>query len=175
MNPPREPTSDGALLERLQDTLAALQRQHEQLDAAFAAWSGTEGAARFATAFTSADPTERNEAEVLHVNFERCHQLTMDLISNGGKLGERLDRLPKPAEGSDRLEVLRAERIVTANDETLLRDHTTIRNESQHAYIRTSADTIYGAALRQLTEGPALAVRLGAFVKELEDQLSADR
>jgi hypothetical protein len=43
MNPPRPPSSDADLRERLNGTFVALRRQFEQLDLAFEPWQGEDG------------------------------------------------------------------------------------------------------------------------------------
>jgi hypothetical protein len=107
----------------------------------------------------------------VHANFERCHQLTRDIIELGAKLAERAGRLHKPdsGRGEDRIPRLRQIGVITAGDEELMRNHTAVRDESQHAYVHTAPASIYQAAQRQLGDGRKLAGRLGAWTKELED------
>lgn len=167
MTPPRPPTSDADLLERLDQTFVQLHRQHEQLELALEPWQGGEGRRAFHAAYESDDPVDRNRAELVHANFERYHQLTRDIIELAGKLAERRRRLPTPAKGQDRTDALLQQGLITRADETLLRQHTIVRNESQHAYVQTAASQVYEAAQRQIKDGRTLVGRLAAFVETL--------
>jgi uncharacterized protein YutE (UPF0331/DUF86 family) len=170
MNPPRPPSTDPDLRERLDRTFVGLRRQFEQLELAFEPWRGEEGHWAFNAAFASADPAERNRTELVHANFERCHQLIRDSIELAGKLGERAEMLPKPSgKSEDRIRVMAREGILTAGDETLMREHVSVRNESQHAYVETAAKQVYEAAEAQLKHGPALVARIVKFAERLED------
>jgi hypothetical protein len=173
MNPPRPPSSDADLHERLDRTFVALRRQFEQLELAMESWQGDDGHWAFVEAFASDDPAERNRTELVHANFERCHQLIHDSIELAAKLAERADRLPKPSgKGEDRISVMAGEGILTAADENLMREHVTVRNESQHAYVATAANEVYEAAQAQLKHGPSLVGRIVKFADRLSD---ADR
>ena len=167
MTPPRPPSSDDDLRERLDRTFVALRRQFEQLELAFDPWRGEDGHWAFNAAYDSDDPEERNRAELVHANFERCHHLTRDSIELSAKLAERVERLPTPDKNEDRIAVMVGEGVLTAGDETLLRDQVMVRNESQHAYVQTAADQIYEAAERQLAHGRALVGRVAKFAEEL--------
>jgi len=167
VTPPRPPASDADLLERLDQTFVQLHRQHEQLELALEPWQGEKGRRAFHAAYESDDPAARNRAELVHANFERHHQLTRDIIEVAGKLAERRERLPKPATGEDRIHVLLQEGLITRADEALLRQHTIVRNESQHAYVQTAASQVYEAAERQINDGRTLVGRLAAFVETL--------
>lgn len=167
MTPPRSPSSDSDLRERLDRTFVALRRQFEQLELAFEPWRGDHGHSEFNATYDSDDPEERNRAELLHANFERCHQLTRDSIELVAKLAERVERLPKPDNKEDRISVMVREGVLTAGDETLMRDQIIVRNESQHAYVQAAADQIYEAAERQLALGRALVGRVATFAEQL--------
>lgn len=168
MTPARPPSSDSDLRERLDRTFVALRRQFEQLELAFEPWRGEDGHWDFNAAYDSDDPAERNRAELVHANFERCHQLTRDSIELAAKLAERADRLPKPTgNNEDRITVMAREGVLTAGDETLMREQVIVRNESQHAYVQTAANQIYEAAERQLPHGRALVGRVATFAEQL--------
>ncbi len=167
MTPPRQSASDADLLARLDRTFVALQRQHEQLELALEPWRSDRGHRAFTAAYDSDDPAERNRAELVHANFERYHQLTRDVIELSGKLAERAGRLPKPGNSRDRVDVLLQEGIITRGDESSLRQHATVRNDSQHAYVETGAKHVYEAAQRQLEEGRRLVGRLATFVEAM--------
>jgi hypothetical protein len=173
MNPPRPPSSAADLQERLDRTFVALRRQFEQLELAFEPWHGDDGHWDFVEAFASDDPAERNRTELLHANFERCHQLTRDAIELAGKLAERADLLPKPTgNAEDRISVMAREGILTRADEQLMREHVAVRNESQHAYVETAANWVYEAAAAQLEHGLALVGRIVKFAESLPDRNS---
>jgi uncharacterized protein YutE (UPF0331/DUF86 family) len=167
MNPSREPSSDDDLSERLDLIFVQLQRQYEQLEAAFEPWRGEPGHWDFNAAFDSDDPRERNRAELVHANFERCHQLVRDVIELGAKLAERLGQIEKPPKGHDRISALAAAKVITAADESYLREQTIIRNDSQHMYVETVANQVYEAAERQLDHGRKLIGRLARWADSL--------
>ena len=167
MTPRRPQSSDDDLRERLDRTFVALRRQFEQLELAFEPWRGKSGYREFNAAYDSADPEERNRAELVPANFERCHHLTRDSIDLAAKLAERAARLPRPGENEDRIAVMVGEGVLTAGDETLLRERVIVRNESQHAYVQTAANQIYEAAERQLAHGRALVGRVARFAEQL--------
>lgn len=168
MNPPRPTSSDADLHERLDRTFVALRRQFEQLELAFEPWRGDDGHWAFNAAYASDDPAERNRTELVHANFERCHQLMRDSIELAAKLGERAKVLPKPAgKTENRISVMAREGILTAADEALMHEHMTVRNESQHAYVETAGNQVYEAAQAQLKHGPALVARIVKFADRL--------
>lgn len=167
MTPSRPPSSDDDLRERLDRTFVALRRQFEQLELAFEPWRGSSGYREFNAAYDSDDPEERNRAELVHANFERCHHLTRDSIELAAKLAERVERLPKPGDNEDRIAVMVGEGVLTAGDETLMREQVIVRNESQHAYVQTAANQIYEAAARQLSHGRGLVGRVARFAEQL--------
>jgi hypothetical protein len=167
VTPSRPPSSDDDLRERLDRTFVALRRQFEQLELAFEPWRGSSGYREFNAAYDSDDPEERNRAELVHANFERCHHLTRDSIEFAAKLAERAERLPKPGDNEDRIAVMVGEGVLTAGDETLMREQVIVRNESQHAYVQTAANQIYEAAARQLSHGRGLVGRVARFAEQL--------
>jgi uncharacterized protein YutE (UPF0331/DUF86 family) len=165
--PRRTPGSDDDLRERVDRTFVALRRQFEQLELAFEPWRGDDGHGEFNATYDSDDPEERNRAELVHANVERCHQLTRDSIELTAKLAERVQRLPEPGKDEDRIAVLVREGVLTAGDETLMREQVILRNESQHAYVQRAANQIYEAAERQLVHGRALVGRVARFAEQL--------
>jgi uncharacterized protein YutE (UPF0331/DUF86 family) len=167
VTPPRSPSGDRDLRERLDRTFVALRRQFEQLELAFEPWRGEDGRQEFNAAYDSDDPEARNRAELVHANFERCHQLTRDGIELAAKFAERMERLPKPGRDEDRITVMIGEGVLTQRDEKLMRDQVIVRNESQHAYVQAAADQIYEAAERQLAHGRALVGRVATFAEQL--------
>jgi uncharacterized protein YutE (UPF0331/DUF86 family) len=167
VTPPRPPSSNSNLRERLDRTFVALRRQFEQLELAFEPWRGEDGHWEFNAAYDSDDPEERNRAELVDANFERCHQLTRDSIELAAKLAERVERLPKPGKHEDRITVMVREGVLTAVDETLMGEQVIVRNETQHAYVQTAANQIYEAAERQLAHGRALVGRVATFAERL--------
>jgi uncharacterized protein YutE (UPF0331/DUF86 family) len=167
VTPARRPSRDDDLRERLDRTFVALRRQFEQLELAFEPWRGEDGHWEFNATYDSDDPQERNRAELVHANYERCHQLTRDSIELTAKLAERAERLPEPSKDEDSIAVMVRDGVLTAGDETLMREQVIVRNESQHAYVRMAANQIYEAAERQFAHGRALVGRVARFAEEL--------
>jgi uncharacterized protein YutE (UPF0331/DUF86 family) len=167
VTPRRPPSSDDDRRERLDRTFVALRRQFEQLELAFEPWRGEDGHREFNATYDSDDPEARNRAELVHANFERCHQLTRDSIELTARLAERAERLPEPGKDEDRIAVMVREGVLTAGDQTLMRDQVIARNESQHAYVQMAANQIYEAAERQLAHGRALVGRVATFAEQL--------
>jgi uncharacterized protein YutE (UPF0331/DUF86 family) len=93
--------------------------------------------------------------------------LTRDSIELTAKLAERVERLPEPSKDEDRIAVMVREGVLTAGDETLMREQVIVRNESQHAYVQMAANQIYEGAERQLAHGRALVGRVARFAEEL--------
>lgn len=177
MTPHRPPTPDQDLIDRFKRSLIESKRKLEQLELAYQPFSDDEdGPQAFREAWDSEDPEVRNRAELLHANFERVHQLLIDLIDFGSKLAERRGHLDTPAKNETRIQGLVQAKVLGSEDEQMLTEHVDVRNEGQHAYIEQVPFRVWEAAKRQIQQAPAVINRLLTWFDQVveADQASAE-
>lgn len=166
MTPTRPRRSLEQLLGSYKETLDALRRRFEQLEAAVAQFHPDLDESTFSAAWYSDDPNERNRADAVLSSFEKTYMLLMDLITLSVKLGRRLD-----ATGVDQTSspvgTLRTLKILSANAEIALTTQREVRNASQHVYVELAVSDLRRAVALQLESSPRTIRAIAAWVDSL--------
>jgi hypothetical protein len=81
MSPPRAQRTAVQLRDSYNETLDALRRRFEQLEAAVAQFAPDLDERALSAAWHSEDPLERNRADNVLSSFEKTYMLLMDLVT----------------------------------------------------------------------------------------------
>jgi hypothetical protein len=168
VSPPRPERSLVQLRDSYNETLDALRRRFEQLEAAVAQFPPDLDVRTLSAAWHSDDPLERNRADNVLSSFEKTYMLLMDLIALSVKLGRRLDAVGAEQRPSP-IEALRELRIVSQRDQAALDVQREVRNSSQHVYVELTVSTLREAVEQQLQSTPRVIRRITAWVDSLPE------
>ncbi len=174
MNPPRPQRSLERLRESYDETLDALRRRFEQIEAAVAQFQPDLEERAFSAAWHSDDPLERNRADSVLSSFEKTYMLLMDLITLSVKIGRRLGAV-SIEERSSPVETLRELRILTRSAEEALDVQREVRNSSQHVYVELTVSSLREAVERQLESSPRIIHGITAWVDSLPEAPTQDK
>ncbi|HXN38134.1 MAG TPA: hypothetical protein VN892_08850 [Solirubrobacteraceae bacterium] len=163
MNPDRPKRSVEQLRESYEETLDALRRRVEQLEAAVAQFQPDFDESAFSAAWHSDSPLERNRADNVLSSFEKTYMLLMDLITLSVKLGRRLHAVNVDASRSP-VETLRELKILSANAEEALAIQREVRNSSQHVYVELTVSNLRRAVMLQLETSARVIHAITAWV-----------
>jgi len=156
------------------ETLDALRRRFEQLEAAVAQFPPDLDERTLSAAWHSDDPLERNRADSVLAGFEKTYMLLMDLITLSVKLGRRLgalsvdERLPS-------IEALRELRILSRHAQDALEIQREVRNSSQHVYVELTVPALREAVMQQLESTPRVIRSITSWVDSLTEAAAAER
>jgi predicted nucleotidyltransferase/uncharacterized protein YutE (UPF0331/DUF86 family) len=145
------------------ETLDALRRRFEQLEAAVAQFPPGLDEQALSAAWHSEDPVERNRADNVLSSFERTYMLLMDLATLSMKLGRRLGVV----DGDERLspvEALHELQILSQPACDALDAQREVRNSSQHVYVELAVSTLRGAVEQQLESTPRVIRSITSWV-----------
>lgn len=166
MNPDRPRRSLEQLGESYDETLDALRRRVEQLEAAVAQFQPDFDESAFSAAWHSDSPQERNRADNVLSSFEKTYMLLMDLVTLSVKLGRRLRAVGVDADRSP-VETLRELKVLSANAEQALAVQREVRNSSQHVYIELSVSNLRRAVMLQLETSARIIQAITTWVDSL--------
>jgi hypothetical protein len=145
------------------ETLDALRRRFEQLEAAVAQFPPDVDEQALSTAWYSGDPRERNRADSVLSSFEKTYMLLMDLITLSVKLGRKLG-VVEADERLSAIETLSELQIVSQPARAALDIQRAVRNSSQHVYVELAVSSLRDAVRQQLDSTPRLIRRITAWV-----------
>jgi uncharacterized protein YutE (UPF0331/DUF86 family) len=166
MSPPRPQRSLIQLRDSYNETLDALRRRFEQLEAAIAQFAPDLDERALSTAWHSEDPFERNRADSVLSSFEKTYMLLMDLVTLSVKLGRRHGDLGVD-ESSSPIEALRELQILSQSAQDALAVQREVRNASQHVYVELSVVALREAVTQQLQSTPRVIRSITAWVDTL--------
>ncbi len=174
MNPHRPQRSLEQLRENYDETLDALHRRFEQLEAAVAQFQPDLDEQAFSAAWHSDDPLERNRADSVLSSFEKTYMLLMDLIALSAKIGRRLGAVSV----DDRLspiETLRELKVLSQSTVEALHIEREVRNSSQHVYVELTVSSLRQAVEQQLESSPRIIGSITAWVDSLTEAPAEDQ
>jgi hypothetical protein len=168
VSPRRPQRSPAQLRDRYNETLDALRRRFEQLEAAVAQFPPDLEEQALSAAWNSDDPLERNRADSVLASFEKTYMLLMDLIALSVKLGGQLG-----AEGVDErlspIEALCELQILSQHARDALEIQREVRNSSQHVYVELTVPDLREAVTQQLDITPRTIRSITAWVDSLTE------
>lgn len=150
------------------ETLDALRRRFEQLEAAVAQFPVDLDEQALSAAWHSEDPLERNRADSVLSSFERTYMLLMDLVTLSVRLGRRLDAMDLNEQLSP-VDALRELKIVSQPAHEALDVQREVRNSSQHVYVELTVSALREAVKQQLESTPRLIRSITAWVDSWPD------
>jgi uncharacterized protein YutE (UPF0331/DUF86 family) len=153
----------GQLRDSYNETLDALRRRFEQLEAAVAQFPPDLDEQALSAAWHSDDPLERNRADSVLASFEKTYMLLMDLITLSVKLGRRLG-VVSVDERLSSVETLRELRIVSQDAQDALDVQREVRNSSQHVYVELTVSALREAVRQQLDSTPRFIRSITSWV-----------
>lgn len=174
MSPPRPQRSLIQLRDSYNETLDALRRRFEQLEAAVAQFPPDLDEQALSTAWHSDDPLERNRADNVLSGFEKTYMLVMDLITLSVKLGRRLGALGEDEKLSP-IDALRELRIVSQDAQDALDVQREVRNASQHVYVELTVSALREAVKQQLDSTPRVIRSITVWVDSLPEAAAEQR
>jgi uncharacterized protein YutE (UPF0331/DUF86 family) len=166
MSPRRPRRSTSQLREAYEETLVALRRRFEQLDAAAAQFRPDLDEQALTAAWDSDDPAERNRADSVLASFEKTHMLLMDLIALSVRLAERMGVSPG-GENVAPVQVLCGAGVISQDARAAIEAQRELRNTSQHVYVELSIAALRDAVLRQLEVTPRTIRNIATWVDSL--------
>lgn len=167
MSPHRPRKSLAQLREAYDETLDALHRRFEQLEAAVAEFPPDLDERTLAAAWRSDDPSERNRADCVLASFEKTYMLLMDLVGLSVKLGRRM-AVVTANESASAIEVLRDAGVISREAKEALDVQREVRNMSQHIYVELSISTLREAVKQQLETTPRAVRNIATWVESFE-------
>jgi uncharacterized protein YutE (UPF0331/DUF86 family) len=174
VSPPRPQRSLLQLRESYDETLDALSRRFEQLEAAVAQFPPDLDEQALSAAWHSDDPRERNRADGVLSSFERTYMLLMDLITLSVKLARRVGALDVD-ETSSTIETLRELQIISQPAYAALNAQREVRNSSQHVYVELTVSALREAVELQLESTPRVIRSITAWVDSSIEGAAAKR
>ncbi len=174
MSPPRPQRSIAQLRDSYNETLDALRRRFEQLEAAVAQFAPDLEEQALSAAWDSDDPLERNRADSVLSSFEKTYMLLIDLITLSVKLGMRLGAVHAD-ESSSSIDALLELQILSQPAHDALEVQREVRNASQHLYVELTVSVLREAVRMQLDSTPRVIRSITAWVDSLPDRATAPR
>jgi uncharacterized protein YutE (UPF0331/DUF86 family) len=168
VSPPRPQRSVVQLRDSYNETLDALRRRFEQLEAAVAQFPPDLDEQALSAAWHSDDPLERNRADSILSSFEKTYMLMIDLITLSVKLGRRLGAMGADEKLSS-IEALSELQIVSQHAQDALDVQREVRNASQHVYVELTVSTLREAVNQQLDSTPRVIRSITAWVDTLTE------
>ena len=163
MSPPRAQRTAVQLRDSYNETLDALRRRFEQLEAAVAQFAPDLDERALSAAWHSADPLERNRADNVLSSFEKTYMLLMDLVTLSVKLARRLGAIDVDEQLSP-IEVLCELQIVSRSAREALDVQREVRNSSQHVYVELTVSALREAVEQQLQSTPLVIRSIVSWV-----------
>jgi uncharacterized protein YutE (UPF0331/DUF86 family) len=164
--PARPPVAAQARQRALERALVQLARTMEQLEAAVGAFPPDFDLARFAAAWYSTVPEERNRAMLVRSNMDDLHNLCQDLIGLSVRVAQDLDAMPADRK-TPAADQLRAQGLYPQEAERVMQEVTDLRNASQHEYWTLTPDDVHGAVQRQRQHLPSFIADVGVWMEGL--------
>jgi hypothetical protein len=163
VSPPRAQRTVVQLRDSYNETLDALRRRFEQLEAAVAQFPPDLDEQALSRAWSSDDPLERNRADSVLSSFEKTYMLLMDLVTLSVKLGRRLGAVDVDEELSP-IDALRELRIVSQPARDALDVQREVRNSSRHVYVELTVSVLREAVEQQLESTPRVITSIVSWV-----------
>jgi uncharacterized protein YutE (UPF0331/DUF86 family) len=163
VSPPRAQRTVVQLRDSYNETLDALRRRFEQLEAAVAQFPPDLDEQALSQAWSSDDPLERNRADSVLSSFEKTYMLLMDLVTLSVKLGTRLGAVDVDEELSP-IDALRELRIVSQPARDALDVQREVRNSSRHVYVELTVSVLREAVEQQLESTPRVITSIVSWV-----------
>jgi uncharacterized protein YutE (UPF0331/DUF86 family) len=163
VSPPRAQRTAVQLRDSYDETLDALRRRFEQLEAAVAQFPPDLDEQALSAAWHSDDPLERNRADNVLSSFERTYMLLMDLVTLSVRLARRLGVM----DADDRLsaiEALHRSQILSQPARDALDVQREVRNSSQHVYVELTVSVLREAVKQQLQSTPRVVRSITSWV-----------
>jgi uncharacterized protein YutE (UPF0331/DUF86 family) len=164
--------SVGQLQAAYEDTLDAVGRRFEQLEAAVAQFLPDLDEQALSMAWDSDDPAERNRADSVLASFEKTYMLLVDLITLSVKLARRIGAIDD--ERASAPELLANNGVISHDALVVFEKQREVRNRSQHIYVELSISELRTAVLDQLETTPKIIQRIAAWIESLEPALEAN-
>jgi len=149
------------------ETLDALRRRFEQLEAAVAAFQPDLDEPALSTAWHSEDPLQRNRADAVLSCFEKTYMLLMDVIALAAKLARRGGAI-QADDSSSAMKMLRAAGVLSEPAEQALAMQREVRNASQHIYVELTMAVLRDAVIQQLRTTPRIVTSITTWVDSLD-------
>ena len=143
-----------------------LARTMEQLEAAVGAFSPDFDLARFAAAWYSTVPGERNRAMLVRSNMDDLHNLCQGLIGLSVRVAQDLGAMPADRR-TPAADQLRTQGLYPQEAERVMQEVTDLRNASQHEYWTLTPDDVHGAVQRQRQHLPSFIAGVGVWMEGL--------
>jgi len=163
MSPPRAQRTAVQLRDSYNETLDALRRRFEQLEAAVAQFAPDLDERALSAAWHSEDPLERNRADNVLSSFEKTYMLLMDLVTLSVKLARRLGAIDVDEQLSP-IEALCELQIVSRSAREALDVQREVRNSSQHVYVELTVSALREAVEQQLQSTPLVIRSIVSWV-----------
>jgi uncharacterized protein YutE (UPF0331/DUF86 family) len=163
MSPPRAQRTAVQLRDSYNETLDALRRRFEQLEAAVAQFAPGLDEQALSAAWHSDDPLERNRADNVLSSFEKTYMLLMDLVTLSVKLARRLGAMDVDEQLSP-IEALCELQIVSRSAREALDVQREVRNSSQHVYVELTVSALREAVEQQLESTPLVIRSIVSWV-----------
>ena len=163
MSPPRAQRTAVQLRDSYNETLDALRRRFEQLEAAVAQFAPDLDEQALSAAWHSEDPLERNRADNVLSSFEKTYMLLMDLVTLSVKLARRLGAIDVDEQLSP-IEALCELQIVSRSAREALDVQREVRNSSQHVYVELTVSALREAVEQQLQSTPLVIRSIVSWV-----------
>jgi uncharacterized protein YutE (UPF0331/DUF86 family) len=163
MSPPRAQRTAVQLRDSYNETLDALRRRFEQLEAAVAQFAPDLDERALSAAWHSDDPLERNRADNVLSSFEKTYMLLMDLVTLSVKLARRLGAIDVDEQLSP-IEALHELRVVSQSAREALDVQREVRNSSQHVYVELTVSALREAVEQQLESTPLVIRSIVSWV-----------
>lgn len=177
MSPDRPRRSVEQLRGSYDETLDALRRRFEQLEAAVAAFQPDLDERALSAAWHSEDPLQRNRADAVLSCFEKTYMLLMDAIALAAKLARRSGAI-QGDDSSSAVRMLRAAEVLSEPAEQALAMQREVRNAGQHIYVELTMPVLRDAVVQQLRTTPRIVTSITTWIDSLgmdmdEDERSA--
>lgn len=166
MSPPRSRRSVDQLQAAYEDTLDALRRRFELLEAAVAQFSPDLDEQALVAAWDSDDSADRIRADTVLSSFEKTYMLLMDLIALSAKLARRIGATDDARTSAPDLLVNVG--VISHDVLKAIEKQREVRNTSQHIYVELSMPELRVAVLSQLRTAPSAIRSIAAWVESLE-------
>jgi hypothetical protein len=173
VSPYRSRGSAAKLRESYDETLDALRRRYEQLEAAVAQFPPDLDVRALTAAWDSDDPVARNQADSVLASFEKTYMLLMDLITLSVKLGRKLEALSDEWR-APAIEVLRETGVISQEAQQALEVQREVRNTSQHVYVELSMSALREAVQQQMGTTPRAIRSIAVWVESFGQAQNRD-
>jgi len=174
MSPHRPRRSVEQLRGSYEETLDALRRRFEQLEAALAAFGPDLDEQELSAAWNSEDPLQRNRADAVLSCFEKTYMLLMDVITLATKLARRTGAI-QADDSSSAIQMLRDAGVLSEPATQALAVQREVRNASQHIYVELTMRALRDAVIQQLQTTPRIVTGIVTWVDSLDNLREAER